>query len=164
MNDHYEKVFDAITFVEHNKKDKTIIEKMHGDGGHGHEVVQFSSPVRAVGTYRCISAFMNHVTSSLLNNFFTHWYLHSRFAITDSISISTLCLIVRTRYMWASITVCDFFMKHFYSSHFFIYLLTHSLTHSFLLILTHYPFSVRQATLRTGCVTYWRKCNWPWRT
>ena len=52
MNDHYEKVFDAITFVEHNKKDKTIIEKMHGDGGHGHEVVQFSTPVRAVGTYR----------------------------------------------------------------------------------------------------------------
>ena len=54
MNDHYEKVFDAITFVEHNKKDKTIIEKMHGDGGHGHEVVQFSTPVRAVGTYRWI--------------------------------------------------------------------------------------------------------------
>ena len=51
MNDHYEKVFDAITYVEHNKKDKTIIEKMHGDGGHGHEVVQFSTPVRAVGTY-----------------------------------------------------------------------------------------------------------------
>ena len=33
MNEHYEKVFDAISFVEHNKKDKTIIERMHGDGG-----------------------------------------------------------------------------------------------------------------------------------
>jgi Hydrolytic ATP binding site of dynein motor region/Dynein heavy chain, N-terminal region 2 len=49
MNDHYEKVFDAISCVEHNKKDKTIIEKMHGDGGQGHEVVLFSAPVRAVG-------------------------------------------------------------------------------------------------------------------
>jgi dynein heavy chain len=38
MNDHYEKVFDAIAYVEHNKKDKTIIEKIHGDGGNGHEV------------------------------------------------------------------------------------------------------------------------------
>ena len=49
MNDHYEKVFDAITSVEHNKKDKTIIEKMHGDGGQGHEIVLFSTPVRATG-------------------------------------------------------------------------------------------------------------------
>jgi dynein heavy chain, axonemal len=49
MNEHYEKVFDAISYVEHNKKDKTIIEKMHGDGGKGHEVVPFSTPVRAVG-------------------------------------------------------------------------------------------------------------------
>ena len=49
MNDHYEKVFDAITLVDHNKKDKTIIERMHGDGGMGHEVIPFSSPVKAVG-------------------------------------------------------------------------------------------------------------------
>jgi dynein heavy chain len=49
MNEHYEKVFDAISYVEHNKKDKTIIEKMHGDGGNGHEVIQFSNSVRAVG-------------------------------------------------------------------------------------------------------------------
>lgn len=49
MNDHYEKVFDAISYVEHNKKDKTIIEKIHGDGGPGHEVIPFSTPVRAVG-------------------------------------------------------------------------------------------------------------------
>lgn len=49
MNDHYEKVFDAISYVEHNKKDKTIIEKLHGDGGNGHEIVQFSTPVKAVG-------------------------------------------------------------------------------------------------------------------
>ena len=46
---HYEKVFDAISFVEHNRKDKTIIERLHGDGGQGHEVVSFSSAVRAVG-------------------------------------------------------------------------------------------------------------------
>jgi len=49
MNDHYEKVFDAISYVEHNKKDKTIIEKIHGDGGNGHEVIPFSTPVKAVG-------------------------------------------------------------------------------------------------------------------
>jgi dynein heavy chain len=49
MNDHYEKVFDAISYVDHNKKDKTIIEKIHGDGGNGHEIVMFSVPVRAVG-------------------------------------------------------------------------------------------------------------------
>ncbi len=49
MNDHYEKVFDAISYVEHNKRDKTIIEKIHGDGGTGHEVIPFSSPVKAVG-------------------------------------------------------------------------------------------------------------------
>lgn len=49
MNDHYEKVFDAISYVEHNKKDKTIIEKIHGDGGAGHEIIPFSVPVKAVG-------------------------------------------------------------------------------------------------------------------
>jgi len=49
MNDHYEKVFDAISYVEHNKKDKTIIEKIHGDGGQGHEVINFCTPVKAVG-------------------------------------------------------------------------------------------------------------------
>ena len=41
--------FDAISYVEHNKKDKTIIEKMHGDGGQGHEIIPFSTPVKAVG-------------------------------------------------------------------------------------------------------------------
>jgi dynein heavy chain, axonemal len=49
MNEHYEKVFDAISYVEHSRKDKTIIEKMHGDGGEGHEIIPFSTPVRAVG-------------------------------------------------------------------------------------------------------------------
>mmetsp|Transcript_17913 Transcript_17913/g.16185 ORF Transcript_17913/g.16185 Transcript_17913/m.16185 type:complete len:3436 (+) Transcript_17913:1-10308(+) len=49
MNDHYEKVFDAISYVDHNKKDKTIIEKFHGDGGNGHEIISFSNVVRAVG-------------------------------------------------------------------------------------------------------------------
>ncbi|CAM9799127.1 unnamed protein product [Ectocarpus fasciculatus] len=49
MNEHYEKVFDAISYVEHNRKDKTIIEKMHGDGGAGHEIIPFSFVVKAVG-------------------------------------------------------------------------------------------------------------------
>ena len=49
MNAHYEKVIETVAFVEHNKKDKTIIEKLHGDGGDGHEVVPFCTPVRAVG-------------------------------------------------------------------------------------------------------------------
>jgi len=49
MNDHYEKVFDALEFVDHNAKDKTIIEKMHGSGGKGHEVIPFIKPVKAVG-------------------------------------------------------------------------------------------------------------------
>ena len=49
MNEHYEKVFDAISYVEHNKKDKTIIERIHGDGGNGHEVIPFSVNVKAVG-------------------------------------------------------------------------------------------------------------------
>lgn len=49
MNDHYEKVFDAIAYVDHSKKDKQIIERLHGDGGAGHEVIPFSTAVRAVG-------------------------------------------------------------------------------------------------------------------
>ena len=49
MNEYYENVFDAIQYVEHDKKDKTIIHKIHGDGGVGHEVVPFITPVKAVG-------------------------------------------------------------------------------------------------------------------
>eukprot|EP00606_Chrysophyceae_sp_TOSAG23-5_P000883 GSChrysophyteH2.ASY1.ANO1.1544.1 assembled CDS len=49
MNEHYEKVFDAISYVEHNRKDKTIIEKMHGDGGAMHEIIPFYTPVLARG-------------------------------------------------------------------------------------------------------------------
>ncbi len=49
MNEYYENVFDAIQYVEHDKKDKTIIYKMHGDGGEGHEVIPFEKPVKAVG-------------------------------------------------------------------------------------------------------------------
>lgn len=49
MNEYYENVFDAIQYVEHDKKDKTIIYKMHGSGGEGHEVVPFIEPVKAVG-------------------------------------------------------------------------------------------------------------------
>lgn len=49
MNEYYENVFDAIQYVEHDKKDKTIIYKIHGDGGEGHEVIPFERPVKAVG-------------------------------------------------------------------------------------------------------------------
>ena len=49
MNEYYENVFDAIQYVEHDKKDKTIIYKIHGSGGDGHEVVPFFKPVKAVG-------------------------------------------------------------------------------------------------------------------
>jgi dynein heavy chain len=49
MNEYYENVFDAIQFVEHDKKDKTIIHKFHGVGGVGHEIVRFLQPVKALG-------------------------------------------------------------------------------------------------------------------
>ncbi|KAL7522596.1 hypothetical protein ACHAWX_007291 [Stephanocyclus meneghinianus] len=49
MNQYYENVFDAIQYVEHDKKDKAIIHKIHGDGGEGHEVLPFITPVKAVG-------------------------------------------------------------------------------------------------------------------
>ena len=49
MNDHYEKVFDAISRVEHDRSDKHTIRTIHGDGGAGHEVIDFSAPVRAQG-------------------------------------------------------------------------------------------------------------------
>ncbi len=49
MNEYYENVFDAVQFVEHDKKDKTIIHKIHGNGGEGHEIIPFHKPVKAVG-------------------------------------------------------------------------------------------------------------------
>lgn len=49
MNEYYENVFDAIQFVEHDKKDKTIIHRFHGVGGVGHEIIRFFQPVKAVG-------------------------------------------------------------------------------------------------------------------
>jgi len=49
MNEYYENVFDIIQYVEHDKKDKTIIYKIHGSGGEGHEIIPFAKPVRAVG-------------------------------------------------------------------------------------------------------------------
>jgi len=45
MNEHYEKVFDAITSVQHHKTDKTIILKIQSSEGE----VPFSTPVKAVG-------------------------------------------------------------------------------------------------------------------
>ena len=49
MNEYYENVFDAVQYVEHDKNDKTIIHNVHGDGGVGHEVIPFITPVKAVG-------------------------------------------------------------------------------------------------------------------
>lgn len=49
MNEYYGNVFDAIQYVEHDKKDKTVIYKFHGEGGAGHEVIPFITPVKAVG-------------------------------------------------------------------------------------------------------------------
>jgi dynein heavy chain len=49
MNDYYENVFDAIQSVEHDKKDRTIIYKINGSGGVGHEIIPFHEPVKAVG-------------------------------------------------------------------------------------------------------------------
>lgn len=45
MNEHYEKVFDALECVEHRKSDRTVIEAMYGD----EQRVPFNQPVRAVG-------------------------------------------------------------------------------------------------------------------
>ncbi|CAM9820421.1 unnamed protein product [Heterosigma akashiwo] len=45
MNEHYEKVFDAIATVEHDPKDKTLIRKMNSSEGQ----TEFSSVVKAVG-------------------------------------------------------------------------------------------------------------------
>ena len=49
MNEYYENVFDAIQYVEHDEKDKTVIHKIHGSGGDGHEVIPLISPVKATG-------------------------------------------------------------------------------------------------------------------
>ena len=49
MNEYYENVFDAIQYVEHDTKDKTIINKIHGSGGDGHEIIPFCKPVKALG-------------------------------------------------------------------------------------------------------------------
>lgn len=49
MNEYYENVFDAIQYVEHDKEDRTIIHKMHGNGGDGHEVIPFCKPVKVIG-------------------------------------------------------------------------------------------------------------------
>lgn len=61
MNEYYENVFDAIQYVEHDKKDKSIIYKIHGSGGDGHEVIPFVKPVKAVGN-------IEDWLMSLLNN------------------------------------------------------------------------------------------------
>ena len=49
MNEYYENVFDTIQYVERDKKDKTIILKIHGSGGKGHEEIPFARPVKAIG-------------------------------------------------------------------------------------------------------------------
>jgi dynein heavy chain len=49
MNQYYEKVFDSIDHVEHDRTDKTIIKKMFAGGGADAEVVPFVEDVKAVG-------------------------------------------------------------------------------------------------------------------
>jgi dynein heavy chain len=49
MNQYYESLFDAIQSVEHNKDDSTLITKIHGAGGDGHEIIPFTSTVQAKG-------------------------------------------------------------------------------------------------------------------
>ena len=61
MNEYYENVFDAIQYVEHDKKDSSIIYKMHSSGGEGHEIIPFIKPVKAVGN-------IEDWLASLLNN------------------------------------------------------------------------------------------------
>ena len=61
MNQYYKNVFNAIQYIEHDVKDKSIILKMHSNGGKGHEVVPFIKPVKAVGN-------IEDWLSSLLNN------------------------------------------------------------------------------------------------
>jgi dynein heavy chain, axonemal len=48
MNEHYEKVFDAIAHVTHSKSDRTVIERFNAQGA-GAESIRFSTPVRAQG-------------------------------------------------------------------------------------------------------------------
>jgi dynein heavy chain len=49
MNAHYEKVFDSIFQVEHDKKDKTIIRTILSGSGATDERVPFVNPIKAVG-------------------------------------------------------------------------------------------------------------------
>jgi len=68
MNDYYENVFDAIQYVEHDKKDRTIIYKIHGSGGDGHEVIPFHTPVKAVGNIEdWLMALLNNMMWTLKN-------------------------------------------------------------------------------------------------
>lgn len=71
---------------------------------------------------------MNHRMSSFLDNFFT---TTTSFAITDSISITILCLIVCTCYVCTSVTVCDFCCLWLLLT--YSYLLLHSPAYLFLL-------------------------------
>jgi len=71
MNDYYENVFDAVQSVEHDKKDATIILKMNGSGGDGHEIIPFHTPVKAVGN-------IEDWLKSLLKNMMWTMKEHSR--------------------------------------------------------------------------------------
>ena len=69
MNDYYENVTDAVQYVEHDKKDRTIIYKIHGSGGDGHEVIPFHTPVKAVGNIEdWLMALLNNMMFTLKEN------------------------------------------------------------------------------------------------
>ncbi|KAH8056491.1 dynein light chain binding protein [Aureococcus anophagefferens] len=91
MNAHYEtvrgrafdatsivarKVFDALEKVDHDKKDRTIIRKMHGAGGKGHEEIMFVKPVPAQGNIEdwltVLLKYMQKTMKYLCSNAGTH--------------------------------------------------------------------------------------------
>lgn len=109
---------------------------MHGDGGHGHEVVQFSTPVRAVGTYRWI--IRHHL-----------YYITSLFPLIDIFTVDLLWLILflllslffAWSYIHAMCAHLSLFVSSTWSSFlrlssFFSYLLTYFLTHSLTYLLS----------------------------
>ena len=69
-------VFDALEKVDHDKKDRTIIRKMHGAGGKGHEEIMFVKPVPAQGNIEdwltVLLKYMQKTMKYLCSNAGTH--------------------------------------------------------------------------------------------
>lgn len=69
MNEYYENVFDAIQYVDHDPKDKTIIYNMHGSGGDGHEIVPFYEPIKAIGNIEdWLTTLLNKMQRTMKNH------------------------------------------------------------------------------------------------